>query len=58
MVVGGLSLSAVLTLLIIPPMLTMMVGTLERAPEPMAKPNRGRKGGKLPPAQSEPIAGE
>ena len=29
-VVGGLSLSAVLTLLIIPPMLTMLVGPLER----------------------------
>ena len=29
-VVGGLSLSAVLTLLIVPPMLTVMVGTLER----------------------------
>jgi HAE1 family hydrophobic/amphiphilic exporter-1 len=29
-VVGGLALSALLTLLIIPPMLTMLVGTLER----------------------------
>jgi hydrophobic/amphiphilic exporter-1 (mainly G- bacteria), HAE1 family len=29
-VVGGLSLSAVLTLLIIPPMLTLLVGTLEK----------------------------
>ena len=55
-VVGGLSLSAALTLLIIPPMLSMTVGTLERVPEPKAKP--GRKGGKLPPARPEPLAGE
>jgi HAE1 family hydrophobic/amphiphilic exporter-1 len=39
-VVGGLSLSAVLTLLIIPPMLSMLVGTLEKGgrregPEPL-----------------------
>lgn len=36
-VVGGLSLSAVLTLLIIPPMLAMLVGTLEGR-QPAAKP--------------------
>ena len=32
-VVGGLSLSAVLTLLIIPPMLSVLVGTLEKGSE-------------------------
>ncbi len=32
-VVGGLSLSAVLTLLIIPPMLSLLVGALERGGE-------------------------
>ncbi len=41
-VVGGLSLSAVLTLLIIPPMLTLLVGTLEKggrdeADEPLVR---------------------
>jgi HAE1 family hydrophobic/amphiphilic exporter-1 len=30
-VVGGLSLSAVLTLLIIPPMLSLLVGSLEKS---------------------------
>ena len=44
-VVGGLSLSAVLTLLIIPPMLAMLVGTLEKggrseAGEPLGRDQR------------------
>ena len=57
-VVGGLSLSAILTLLIIPPMLSMTVGMLEQAPEPKAGPKPRRKGGKLGPTQPEPLAGE
>jgi HAE1 family hydrophobic/amphiphilic exporter-1 len=47
-VVGGLSLSAVLTLLIIPPMLTMLVGPLER------RARAAREATRLP----EPAAGE
>ncbi|NIA70125.1 efflux RND transporter permease subunit [Pelagibius litoralis] len=40
-VVGGLSLSAVLTLLIIPPMMAVLVGTLEgrQAAEPASRPS-------------------
>jgi hydrophobic/amphiphilic exporter-1 (mainly G- bacteria), HAE1 family len=50
-VVGGLSLSAVLTLLIIPPMLTMLVGTLEkRSARKTATP--------VPDARPEPAPGE
>ncbi|MFQ5775588.1 MAG: efflux RND transporter permease subunit, partial [Kiloniellaceae bacterium] len=56
-VVGGLSLSALLTLLLIPPMLTMLMGTLEgrtedvetRTPAAAAAPDG---------AQPEPAAGE
>ncbi len=51
-VVGGLAMSAVLTLLLIPPMLTMLVGTLEgRAHDKTRK-------GPFGPAQPEPAAGE
>jgi len=55
-VVGGLSLSALLTLLIIPPMLTMLVGGLEghgpaRTPAPSATTTLGG-------ARPEPAAGE
>jgi len=54
-VVGGLALSAVLTLLLIPPMLTMLVGTLEgrRAPQ-----RRGPPSGALGGVQPEPAPGE
>ena len=41
-VVGGLSMSAVLTLLLIPPMLAMSVGIMERSREPEG---RARSGG-------------
>ncbi len=56
-VVGGLALSAVLTLLLIPPMLTMLVGTLE------GRRTTGRADGKtriepFNPPQPEPAAGE
>ncbi|MHA1599912.1 MAG: efflux RND transporter permease subunit [Alphaproteobacteria bacterium] len=51
-VVGGLSLSAVLTLLIIPPMLTMIAGTLEGRRKPQAA--AATVGG----ARPEPAAGE
>ena len=47
-VVGGLSLSALLTLLIIPPMMSILVGPLE---------SRGRQGGALD-FGAEPAAGE
>jgi HAE1 family hydrophobic/amphiphilic exporter-1 len=40
-VVGGLALSAVLTLLIIPPMLSVLVGTLERGQEATPEGERG-----------------
>ena len=55
-VVGGLALSAVLTLLIIPPMLTMLVGMLEgrRSGRRAAMPNVPTLGGVRP----EPAAGE
>lgn len=50
-VVGGLSLSAVLTLLIIPPMLAMLVGTLEgRQPAAKSADSLDRPG---PPAPAE-----
>ncbi|MEE8500926.1 MAG: efflux RND transporter permease subunit [Kiloniellales bacterium] len=56
-VVGGLALSALLTLLIVPPMLTMLVGPLEgrkRRAEASAEPGRRDLGG----ARPEPAAGE
>jgi HAE1 family hydrophobic/amphiphilic exporter-1 len=43
-VVGGLSLSAVLTLLIIPPMLSVLVGTLEKGSEGKAGELPGQDG--------------
>ena len=49
-VVGGLALSAILTLLIIPPMLTMLVGTLEG--------HRTGKAAAVGGARPEPMAGE
>ena len=58
-VVGGLALSAVLTLLIIPPMLTMTVGALESrkvpapAPGPTAPRRRKRAADKAQPAPGE-----
>ncbi|MGF1611763.1 MAG: efflux RND transporter permease subunit [Kiloniellales bacterium] len=54
-VVGGLALSAVLTLLIIPPMLTMTVGALEgRKTAAQAAPRRRqRASGKTEPAPGE-----
>ena len=54
-VVGGLALSALLTLLLIPPMLTVLVGTLEGRARAGV---RGRAGAPLPDAQPEPAAGE
>ncbi len=56
-VVGGLAMSAVLTLLLIPPMLTMLVGTLEG---PGLKARHEAKVGREPfgGAQPEPAAGE
>ncbi len=51
-VVGGLSMSAVLTLLLIPPMLTMLVGTLE------GRTHDKTRRGPFVPAQTEPAAGE
>ncbi len=57
-VVGGLMLSAMLTLLVVPPMLTMLVGPLEgrraRAAPPAAEPGRRDMGG----ARPEAAAGE
>ena len=56
-VVGGLALSALLTLLIVPPMLTMLVGPLEgrkRRAVVTAEPGRRDLGG----ARPEPAAGE
>jgi HAE1 family hydrophobic/amphiphilic exporter-1 len=55
-VVGGLALSALLTLLIVPPMLTMLVGPLEgrKRPAEAAEPGRRDLGG----ARPEPAAGE
>ncbi len=57
-VVGGLTLSAMLTLLVVPPMLTMLVGPLEgrraRAAPPAAEPGRRDMGG----ARPEAAAGE
>ena len=41
-VVGGLALSALLTLIIIPPMLSMIVEPLESAPAPAGEPCPGR----------------
>jgi HAE1 family hydrophobic/amphiphilic exporter-1 len=55
-VVGGLSLSAILTLLIIPPMLTMLVGPLEtRRLARAAEADDGPQPGTV---QPEPAAGE
>jgi HAE1 family hydrophobic/amphiphilic exporter-1 len=55
-VIGGLTLSAVLTLLLIPPMLTILVGTLEgRGAEAAAQRS---KSGPYGQAEPEPAAGE
>ena len=56
-VVGGLALSALLTLLLVPPMLTMLVGTIEGR-RGTAKRSSGKPA--LPPAPSrpEPAPGE
>jgi HAE1 family hydrophobic/amphiphilic exporter-1 len=45
-VVGGLALSAVLTLLIVPPMLSVLVGTLEHGQE--AAPEGERRSAPAP----------
>ena len=50
-VVGGLSLSAVLTLLIVPPILSVTVGTLEGRAKPAAATGSGGK-------QPKPLPGE
>jgi len=56
-VVGGLAMSAVLTLLLIPPMLTMLVGTLEGRRDPAGGHDTSRKN-PLAPAGPEPAPGE
>ncbi len=56
-VVGGLALSALLTLLMVPPMLAMLIGPIEgRKQRATALLDPGRRG--QPGAQPEPAAGE
>ena len=55
-VVGGLSLSAILTLLIVPPMLTMLVGPLET--RRLARAAAADDGPQPGTVQPEPTAGE
>jgi len=57
-VVGGLMLSALLTLLIIPPMLTLLVGTLERGSARSAAGERGLRAPAGGGPRTEPAAGE
>ena len=56
-VIGGLMLSAILTLLLIPPMLTMVVGTLEGRRR-VGFRRGAAKPGPYGPARPEPAAGE
>jgi HAE1 family hydrophobic/amphiphilic exporter-1 len=57
-VVGGLMLSALLTLLIIPPMLTLLVGTLEGGGRSADAKQRRVRGADLGGPRTEPAAGE
>ena len=57
-VVGGLMLSAILTLLIIPPMLTLLVGTLEGGHRVAEAKDSKARGSTLGGTQVEPAAGE
>ena len=50
-VLGGLSLSAILTLAIVPPLLTLFAGTLEKSQAKAAAKSGGKTGNRLKPAE-------